>query len=113
MEEHNANAFAERERARADRESYRNPWTVTRQAAASPAWRLTLGGDEPVTGVGVVQIDADEPLTLTIPETRSVRPGQAFRIQWWQSLASPAQFTVELHWARPNGEAHHTVMTLD
>lgn len=104
------------ERERAERERYKNPWTMVPQYVKSGRrWKFVLGGDEPVTGV-VVKIDdkhAHERLGVMMPETEGMRPGQSFRLDWSRSMASPALITAELHWVRPNGEKHSSVLTLD
>lgn len=116
VEEQNEHERAAREQERAERERYKNPWTRESQVVASGrAWKFHLGGDEPVTGVAVKIDDkyGKERLNVTMPDTENMRPGQSFRLDWWQSMASPSQITAELHWVRSNGDAHDSVMTLD
>lgn len=101
---------------RAERERYKNPWTMVAQpVSAGRAWKFHLGGEEPVTGV-TLKVDekyaAQESLRLAMPETEDMRPGQFFSVDWWQSMASPSQITAELHWVRPNGEKRDCVVTL-
>lgn len=107
------------ERARADqaeRERYKNPWTMVPEYVQSGRrWKFHLGGNEPVTGV-VIKYDDEherEQLSVSIPDSGEMRPGQTFRLDWWRSLASPAQIDAELHWVRPNGEAKNCAVTLD
>lgn len=101
---------------RAERERYKNPWTrVPEYVQSGRAWKFHLGGDEPVTDVSVKIDDkhTNERLSVTMPDTENMRPGQSFRLDWWRSMASPPQITAELHWVRANGEPHHCAMTLD
>lgn len=126
-EDHEARAVAASERIaaaieeqtaheRAERERYRNPWSMVPEYVQSGRrWKFHLGGDEPVTGVSVKIDDkhARERLSVTMPETDDMRPGQSFRLDWWRSMASPSQITAELHWERSNGEHHTSVVTLD
>lgn len=104
------------DREREERERYKNPWTmVSEYVKSGRRWKFHLGGDEAVTGV-VMKIDDKwdrERLNVTMPETENMRPGQSFRLDWWRSMGSPQQITAELHWVRPNGETHSTVVTLD
>ena len=107
------------ERARADqaeRERYRNPWTMVPEYVQSGRrWKFHLGGDETVSDV-TIKIDDKydrERLSVTMPETEGMRPGQSFRLDWWRSMGSPAQITAELHWVRANGESKDCVITLD
>lgn len=115
IEEQNARERAASEHDRAERERYRNPWTIVPQAAASRAWKFALGGDEPVTGVALTfdrAYKADR-LDMNIPETGAMQPGQSFRLDWWRGLQSSRQIDATLHWTRPNGEQHHSAVTLD
>lgn len=112
IEEQNARARAEQ----AERERYKNPWTMEAEYVQSGRrWRFHLGGDEPVSGVTVKYGDENdrEQVSGTIPENGEMRPGQSFRLDWWRSLASPSQINAELHWTRPNGESHNAALTLD
>lgn len=103
-------------RERADRERYKNPWTmVSEYVKSGRRWKFHLGGDEPVTDV-TIKIDDKydkERLSVTMPETEGMRPGQSFRLDWWRSMGSPSQITAELHWVRTNGETKECVVTLD
>ena len=103
-------------REREERERYKNPWTMVPEYVKSGRrWKFHLGGDERVTGVTVKVDDKyeKERLSVTMPETEDMRPGQSFRLDWWRSMASPQQITAELHWVRANGEAKECVVTLD
>lgn len=101
---------------RAERERYKNPWTMIPEYVKSGRrWKFHLGGDEPVTDV-TIKIDDKydmERLSVTMPETDGMRPGQSFRLDWWRSMGSPSQITAELHWVRANGESKDCVVTLD
>jgi len=88
---------------------------VSEYVSSGRRWKFVLGGEERVTGV-VVKMDdkhAQERLSVTMPDTDDMRPGQSFRLDWFQSMASPLQITAELHWTRPNGQQHDCVVTLD
>lgn len=116
IEEQNARERAAAEQDRAERERYLNPWTIVPQGGTTRrAWKFVLGGDEPLTGVALT-FDRDykgDRLDVNIPESRTMRPGQSFRLNWWRGLQSSQQIDAALHWTRPNGEQHSTPVTLD
>lgn len=114
IEEQTAHARLDREREQAERDRYRNPWTISPQAAASKSWKFALGGSERVTEVGLeFEPDHKSRLDTNIPDSGEMRPGQSFRLNWWRGLQSPQQINAELHWTRPNGERHSAPVTLD
>jgi len=113
MEEMAARARHEHE----DRAKYRNPWTMIPQYVKSgKSYKFHLGGDETVSDVRI-EIDDHHMRTSKFrfvkPDTETMRPGESMTLNWWQSMAAAPQITAELHWQRPNGEKHHSVMTLD
>lgn len=102
---------------RAEREKYRNPWSmVTSRSGSVRNYKFMLGGDERLSDV---QIRVDEKHTdresfhFTKPETEPMRPGESMSLSWVRHMGSASQITVELHWMRPNGEKHESVVTLD
>lgn len=103
--------------AQAERDRYKDPWTVRPVfAAATHSWKFLLGGDEIVTDVRIkIDNDAERPQFKQTPprESNDMRPGEAFRLDWQRHWGSPTQVVAELHWVRPNGEEHIKVLTLD
>lgn len=75
-----------------------------------------MGGDEPISDVRI-QIDdavqAREKFRFVKPETETMRPGESMTLSWWRHMGSASQITAEVHWTRPNGDQHHSVITLD
>lgn len=104
-------------RERADRERYRTPWSMfSTREKSSRVYKFTLGGDEPVSDVRITVDDEyteREKFRLVKPTTETMRPGESMTLSWWRHMGSPQQITAELHWVRPNGETHSTVVTLD
>lgn len=102
---------------RAEREKYRNPWSMqSSQTSSSRTYRFTLGGDEPVSGVRITVDDKHikrERFRFVKPETDTMRPGESMTMNWFLHMGSASQITAELHWLRPNGEEHVSVKTLD
>ncbi|TXK11335.1 hypothetical protein FVP74_08315 [Microbacterium saccharophilum] len=102
---------------RAERERYRNPWTMsTSRDKSSRSYKFMLGGDEPISDVSI-KIDDEhaerEHFRFVKPQTETMRPGESMSLHWLRHMGSASQITVELHWTRQNGEQHHSPVTLD
>lgn len=108
---------AQNAREQAEREKYRNPWSMIRTRDKSTrSYKFMLGGDEPLTDVRIMMDDehtANEKFHFTKPTTETMRPGESMMLSWWRHMGSASQISAELHWVRPNGEQHHSVVTLD
>jgi len=102
---------------RAEREKYRNPWRMlSMREKSSRTYKFMLGGDEPVSGVGISVDDTHserEKFRFVKPETDTMRPGESMSLSWWRHMGSASQITVDLRWTRPNGEQHSAAVTLD
>ncbi len=113
-----ASAIEERNAVeRAERERYINPWTMQRGEDRFSRWyTFVLGGDEPITDVTIEADEADqarEQFSISKPKTDRMRPGESMTVTWIPTMASESQVSVELHWKRPAGDEHHTVVTLN
>lgn len=102
---------------RAEREKYRDPWSMqSTRDQSSRTYKFMLGGDEPVSDVA---IDVDEKhvereqFNFVKPETATMRPGESMTLSWWRHMGSAPQITVDLRWTRANGEQHTAAVTLD
>lgn len=104
-------------RERAEREKYRNPWSMIRtRDKSSRSYKFMLGGDEPLSDVRITVDDEHterEKFHFTKPTTETMRPGESMTLSWWRSMGSAPQITAELHWVRPSGEQHRSAVTLD
>lgn len=104
-------------RERAEREKYRDPWTVVPSRDEHSRWyKFLLGGDEPLSNVNIMIDDKhlnNETLRFNRPETESMRPGESMTLIWARHMGSPSQITVDLQWVRSNGEKHQSAVTLD
>lgn len=102
---------------RAEREKYRNPWSMrSTRDKSSRTYKFMLGGDEPVSDVQISVDDAHserEKFRFVKPEAATMRPGESMTLSWWRHMGSASQVTAELRWTRPNGEKHEAAMTLD
>lgn len=102
---------------RAEREKYRNPWSMrATRDKSSRTYKFILGGAEPVTDVQISMDDshmAREKFHFVKPDTESMRPGESMTLSWWRHMGSASQITVEIQWKRPNGEQHSSTVTLD
>ncbi|WP_395243375.1 hypothetical protein ACGGZK_14710 [Agromyces sp. MMS24-K17] len=104
-------------RERAEREKYRNPWSmIPTREKSSRSYKFILGGDEPLSDVRITMDDEHterEKFRFVRPTTETMRPGESMMLSWWRHMGSASQISAELHWVRPNGERHHSVVTLD
>lgn len=104
-------------RERAEREKYRNPWSmISTREKSGRSYKFMLGGDEPLSDVGIMideEHTAREKFHFTKPTTETMQPGESMTMSWWRHMGSASQISAELHWTRPNGEQHHSVVTLD
>ncbi len=102
---------------RAEREKYRNPWSMfSTREKSSRVYKFTLGGDEPLTDVRITVDDKyteREKFRLVKPTTETMRPGESMTLSWWRHMGSATQITADVHWTRPNGEQHNAAVTLD
>lgn len=102
---------------RAERERYKNPWTMTPLFVKSGrGYKFILGGGEPISDVRIEiddAVQAREKFRFVKPETETMRPGESMTLSWWRHMGSASQITAEVHWTRPNGEQHHSPVTLD
>lgn len=105
------------ERERAEREKYHNPWSViSTREKSSRTYKFRLGGDESLSDVSITMDEehlAKEKFNFTKPTTEKMRPGESMSLGWWRHMGSALQISAEIHWTRPNGEKHHSVVTLD
>lgn len=119
-----ASAVEERNAAeRADRETYRDPWSVTKAGTHHDRrYRFLLRGDEPVTNVQVMTTDVrplsddgaeGEAIYVNKPSADAMRPGESMTVNWQRHDGSPSQISVEVLWTRPNGDRHDAAVTLD
>jgi len=102
---------------RAEREKYRNPWSMrATRDKSSRTYKFILGGDEPVTDVQISMDDSHserEKFRFVRPDADTMRPGESMTLSWWRHMGSASQITVDLGWKRPNGEQHNSAVTLD